>query len=39
VSSSSLALAEARVIIDGAVAYARNSKIRMAVVVLDDGVT
>jgi uncharacterized protein GlcG (DUF336 family) len=37
VSSSSLPLQEARVIIDGAVAYARNSKMRMAIVVLDDG--
>jgi glc operon protein GlcG len=37
VSSSSLPLAEARIIIDGAVAYARISKMRMAVVVLDDG--
>jgi len=37
VSSSSLPLAEARVIIDGAVAYARNAKMRMSVVVLDDG--
>jgi len=37
VSLSSLPLAEARVIIDGAVAFARNSKMRMAVVVLDEG--
>jgi uncharacterized protein GlcG (DUF336 family) len=37
VSSSSLPLQEARIIIDGAVVYARNSKMRMAVVVLDDG--
>jgi len=38
VSSSSTPLQEARIIIDGAVTYARNSKMRMAVVVLDDGV-
>ena len=37
VSSSSLPLAEARAIIDGAIAFTRNSKMRMAVVVLDDG--
>ena len=37
VSASSLPLAEARFIIDGAVAYVRNLKMRMAVVVLDDG--
>jgi glc operon protein GlcG len=37
VSSSSLPLTEARVIIEGAVAYARNAKMRMSVVVLDDG--
>jgi hypothetical protein len=37
VSSSSLPLVEARAIIDGAVTFARNSKMRMAVVVLDDG--
>jgi uncharacterized protein GlcG (DUF336 family) len=37
VSLSSLPLAEARVIIDGSVAYARNLNMRMAVVVLDDG--
>ena len=37
VSSSSLPLAEARIIIEGAVAYARNLKMRMAVAVLDDG--
>jgi uncharacterized protein GlcG (DUF336 family) len=37
VASSSLTLAEARVIIEGAVAYASNLKMRMAVVVLDDG--
>jgi hypothetical protein len=37
VSSSSIPLAEARIIIEGAVAYARNLKMRMAVAVLDDG--
>jgi len=37
VSSSSLPLQEARIIIDGAVAYARDSKMRMSVVVLDAG--
>jgi uncharacterized protein GlcG (DUF336 family) len=37
VSSSSIALAEARIIIEGAVVYARNLKMRMAVAVLDDG--
>jgi glc operon protein GlcG len=37
VSSSSLPLQEARIIIEGAVAYARDSKMRMSVVVLDDG--
>jgi glc operon protein GlcG len=34
---SSLPLQEARVIIDGAVAFARNQNMSMAVVVLDDG--
>jgi glc operon protein GlcG len=37
VSSSSIPLAEARIIIEGAVAYARNLKMRMSVAVLDDG--
>ena len=37
VSSSSIPLVEARIIIDGAVAYARNLKMRMSVAVLDDG--
>ncbi len=37
VSSSSIPLAEARIIIDGAVAYARNLKMRMSLAVLDDG--
>ena len=37
VSSSSIPLAEARIIIEGAVAHARNLKMRMAVAVLDDG--
>ena len=37
VSSSSIPLAEARIIIDGAEAYARNLKMRMSVAVLDDG--
>jgi uncharacterized protein GlcG (DUF336 family) len=37
VSQSSLPLQEARIIIDGAIAYARDLKMRMAVVVLDDG--
>jgi uncharacterized protein GlcG (DUF336 family) len=37
VSQSSLPLAEARIIIDGAIAYARSLNMRMAVVVLDDG--
>ena len=37
ISSSSLPLAEARIIIDGAIAYARSLNMRMAVVVLDDG--
>jgi uncharacterized protein GlcG (DUF336 family) len=37
VSSASLPLQEARIIIDGAIAYARNLKMRMSVVVLDDG--
>ena len=37
VSSSSLPLQEARIIIDGAIAYARSLNMRMAVVVLDDG--
>jgi len=36
-ASSSLPLEEARVIIDAAVAYARNLKLRMTVAVLDDG--
>jgi uncharacterized protein GlcG (DUF336 family) len=36
-SSFSLPLAEARIIIDGAIAYARSLNMRMAVVVLDDG--
>lgn len=35
-STSSLPLQEARVIIDAAVAFARNQNMRMAVVVLDD---
>jgi uncharacterized protein GlcG (DUF336 family) len=37
VASASLSLPEARVIIEGAIAYASNLKMRMAVVVLDDG--
>ena len=37
VSQSSLPLQEARIIIDGGIAYARDLKMRMAVVVLDDG--
>jgi glc operon protein GlcG len=37
VSSSSIPLAEARIIIEDAVAHARNLKMRMAVAVLDDG--
>jgi glc operon protein GlcG len=37
VSSVSLPLQEARIIIDGATAYARSLKLRIAVVVLDDG--
>src|SRR5262249_6903189 len=37
VSQSSLPLQEAPIIIDGAIAYARDLKMRMAVVVLDDG--
>ena len=36
-SNSSLPLQEARVIIDGAIAFARAQNMRMAVVVLDDG--
>ena len=37
VSSSSIPLAEARIIIEAAVAYASNLKMRMSVAVLDDG--
>lgn len=36
-SNSSLPLQEARVLIDGAIAFARAQNMRMAVVVLDDG--
>src|SRR5690349_656873 len=36
-AASSIPIAEARAIIEGAIAFARSQKMRMAVAILDDG--